>query len=307
MTSKSPTPVRGILMMMLAVSLFTAMQALIKAADRVPAGEAVFFRSFCSIPVIFGWLAAQGKLRQGVRVVNWRGHAVRALAGTFAMGLGFAGLRYLPLPEVTAIRFVTPVLIVVFAAIFLGERFRLIRMAAVLAGLGGVVVISWPQLTGGEAGAWLGVAMILGSAALAALAQVFIKGMAGREETAAIVFWFALTASLLSLTTVPFGWVWPVGREWVWLIGAGLIGGAGQILLTSSYRHAEAGVLAPFSYISMLWAVLIGWAWFAEVPTIWTWSGAALIIGAGVVILLRERALGAGVAAEGKVRAKKYQ
>ncbi len=296
---------RGILLMISAVTIFTAMSALIKAADRIPAGEAIFFRSVFAMPVIFGWLALRGDLAHGISTRDWRPHAVRGIAGTCAMGLGFAGLRYLPLPEVTALRFVTPVLLVIFAALFLGERFRFIRLLAVLVGLVGVIIISLPRFSaGGTGGEMFGLVATLASACLAALAQTFVKAMSGKEKTAAIVFYFSLTSATLSLLTIPFGWTWPVGVEWVWLIGAGLLGGCGQILLTSSYRFADAGVLAPFTYVSMIWALLIGYLVFAEVPTIPMLAGATLIIAAGVIIVLRERQLGLRGTAERKVRAK---
>lgn len=297
----------GIALMVGAITAFSVMGALVKGAPRIPAGEMVFFRSLFALPVVLGWLALRGELSGGVRVADWRGHAVRGVAGTVAMGLGFAGLRYLPLPEVTAIRFVTPVILVVLAAIFLGERIRLVRITAVLAGLAGVAVISAPQLSAEASGtaAW-GVALTLASAGLAAVAQVFVKAMAATERTAAIVFWFSSTSLVLSLLTIPFGWVVPRGWDWALVVGAGLGGGLGQILLTASYRHADAGVLAPFTYVSMLWAVLIGWAVFAEVPTAHTLAGAALIIAAGAVIVWRERGRG-GRTAERKVRAKGMQ
>ncbi len=301
----SARPVRGILLMIVAVTLFTVMSSLIKAADRIPAGQAVFFRASLGLPVILIWLILRQELAQGLRTRNWRNHAVRALAGTTAMGLGFAGLKFLPLPEVTALRFITPVLLVIFAVLILGERIRLIRITAVAVGLLGVLVILSPRLTlEGGSRELIGAAMILGSATLAALAQVFVKAMAGTEHTAAIVFYFALTATVLSLLTAPFGWVWPESWEWGLLIGAGLIGSVGQVLLTSSYRYAEASTLAPFTYVTMIWAIVIGYVFFDEVPT-WTMlAGALLIIGAGVAIVLRERALGKRMVAEGKVGAK---
>ena len=299
---------RGILMMVVAVSLFTVMTALIKAADRIPAGQAVFFRAFVTIPVLLLWFGARGQVADALRTANLTGHATRGIVGTVAMGLGFAGLKFLPLPEVTALRFATPILIVVFAAFMLGERIRLIRISAVIVGLVGVLVILAPRLTtAGSQAELLGVGVVLASAACAAFAQIFVKRMTGTEHPAAIVFYFAVTASLLSLLTLPFGWVWPVGLEWVWLIGAGLIGVAGQLLLTGSYAHAEASVLAPFTYVSMLWAIVIGWAVFAEAPTVPMLAGSALIIVSGVAIVLRERQLGLRRAAEAKVRAKGMQ
>ena len=293
---------RGILLILSAISLFVVMGSLVKAAVRIPAGEAVFFRAFCALPVIVAWLAARGELGAGLRVSNWRSHALRGIAGSTAMGLGFVGLKLLPLPEVTAIRFATPILTVIFAAIILAERVRLIRFSSVLVGLIGVMIVMWPRLQfqGGDL-AMMGAAVTLGSAALAALSQVFIKAMAGTERTSAIVFWFSMTASGLALLTAPFGWVMPVGKEWVFLIGAGLIGGLGQILLTASYRYADASVLAPFTYVSMIWALLIGYFIFDESPTVPMLLGAGLVILAGVAIVLRERQLGLRRLAERKV------
>ncbi len=287
------SPLRGILLIVTAVSLFVVMGSLVKAADRIPAGQAVFFRAFCALPVIVLWLTWRRELRTGLSVTRWQNHAVRALAGSCAMGLGFLGLKLIPLPEATAIRFATPILILVFAALILKEKIRLIRVSAMVVGLIGVMIVMWPRLSFDMGDlALIGAVATLGSAALAALAQIFIKTMAGTEKTTAIVFWFSSTAACLSLLTIPFGWVMPVGVEWVFLIGAGLIGGTGQILLTSSYRYAEASTLAPFIYVSMIWALIIGYFVFGEVPTVPMLLGAALVIASGVAIALRERQLG---------------
>jgi len=305
MSSQSSTVLRGIFLMMSAVTVFTVMSAFIKAADRVPAGEAMFFRSVWAMPVLLIWLMTHGGIRAGIRTASVRNHAVRGIVGSCAMGLGFAGLKYLPLPEVTAIRFVTPIVMVVLAALILGERFRLVRIAAVAMGFVGVVIIVAPSLSVGVGStAALGAFLTLGSACLAALAQVWVKGMSGQESTTAIVFWFSITSATLSLVTVPFGWVWPTMGEAALLIGAGVVGGLGQILLTSSYRYADAGVLAPFTYVSMLWSILIGLIWFNEVPTWGALIGACFVIGAGVIIVLRERQLGRDETARRKVKAK---
>jgi drug/metabolite transporter (DMT)-like permease len=309
MTTATQTNVtRGIFLMLSAITVFTLMSAFIKAAGRVHAGEAMFFRSIMAMPIVLIWLVTHGGIAAGIKTTSVRNHAVRGIVGSCAMGLGFAGLKYLPLPEVTAIRFVTPILMVVLAALILGERFRFVRIAAVMLGFVGVIIIVAPRLSVGlgstEA---LGVLLTLGSACLAAFAQVFVKGMAGKESTTAIVFWFSATSTLLSLVTIPFGWVWPNGYELTLLIGAGIVGGLGQVLLTSSYRFAEAGVLAPFTYVSILWSVLIGYVWFSEVPTLGMLVGAALVICAGVIIMLRERALGMDATARRKVKAKGLQ
>jgi drug/metabolite transporter (DMT)-like permease len=287
------------------VTLFTVMSAMVKAADRIPPGEAVFFRSIFTVPALLLWFGLRVQVREALGTHNWWGHARRGLIGTISMGLGFAGLKFLPLPEVTALQFATPIFTLIFAALILGERFRLIRTLAVMGGLVGVIIIIWPRVTvEGNQTELIGAGIVLAAAASAAMAQIFVKQMTGSEASTAIVFYFAITASLLSILTIPFGWVMPQGVEWVWMIGAGVVGLAGQVLLTTSYHHAEVSVLAPFTYVSMIWALLFGWLIFDEIPTPQILGGAALVIASGVAIVLRERQLGLRRAAEAKLRAK---
>ncbi|MBF9032713.1 EamA family transporter [Rhodobacterales bacterium HKCCE2091] len=290
-------PLRGIGLKIASVIVFVAMSAIIKSTSgHVPAGEAVFFRSLFAIPVIVGWLVYRGDLGTGLRTSNPMGHFWRGLVGTTAMGLSFAALGFLPLPEVTAIGYAAPLLVVVFAAMFLGETVRLFRLSMVGAGLAGVLIVLSPRLnvdpTAAGLAARLGAMLMLTSAICAALAQVFVRKLVQTEGTAAIVFYFSVTATGLSLLTLPWGWVVPAPGEAALLVLAGLLGGFGQILLTSSYRHADASLIAPFEYSSMLLAILVGYFVFAEVPTPRMLLGAAIICAAGVAIILRERQLG---------------
>jgi drug/metabolite transporter (DMT)-like permease len=216
-----------------------------------------------------------------------------------AMGLGFAGLALLPLPEVTAIGYAAPLLTVVFAAMFLGEQVRAFRLIAVVVGLAGVLIVLSPRLGafGGESDAeglraTLGAIVVLGGAVFNALAQVFVRKLVGTERTSTIVLYFSLTASGLALLTLPFGWVVPDPGDAALLILAGLLGGVGQIFLTASYREADASVVAPFEYVSILFALAIGFAVFDEVPTPTMLAGAGIVIAAGIAIIWRERQLG---------------
>lgn len=292
------SPLRGILFKIISVMVFVAMSSLVKSLeDRVPAGQVVFFRSLFAMPVIIVWLWARGALATGLKVQNPMSHFWRGVVGTSAMGLGFAGIKFLPLPEVVAIGYAAPMLVVVFAAMFLGEKVGVFRVGTVLIGLIGVMIIMYPRLTvfdhetvaKYEA---LGAMLILMSACFAALAQIYVRMMVQSEDTAAIVFYFSLSATIISLITVPFGWAIPSAFDLGILILIGLIGGVGQIFLTSSYRYAEASVVAPFEYASMLFAIVIGYFVFDEVPTKTVLIGAAIVIFAGVVIILRERHLG---------------
>ena len=289
-------PLYGIILKIGSVLIFIVMASLIKAAH-VPAGEAVFFRSLFAIPVIVGWLALRGELRTGFRTANPMGHVWRGLVGTTAMGMGFAGLTYLPLPEVTAIGYASPLMVVILAAMFLGEEVRAFRIASVVLGMIGVMIVLSPRLTitsGATVGQTeaFGAVIVLCGAMFAALAQVFVRKLILTEKTATIVFYFSTTSTLLSLATIPFGWVWPDRAQAALLITAGLLGGMGQILMTASYREADASLIAPFDYASMLFALIIGYVVFDEVPTMTMLGGAALIITAGILIIWRERRLG---------------
>ena len=289
-------PLRGIALKVASVVVFTGMASLIKAtSDAVPPGEAAFFRSFFAIPVILVWLAFRHDLKSGLRTSNITGHLWRGIIGTCAMILGFTSLAYLPLPEATAIGFAAPIITVILAAMFLGEAIRIYRLGAVLVGLVGVVIILSPRMSLAQeatALATIGAMAALSSAFLRATALVFTRKLVVSENTATIVFYFSTIASVVTLATIPFGWRVPPPADAAMLIGAGILGGLGQILLTNSYRYAAAGVIAPFDYTSMLFALIVGYVFFAEVPTRAVLIGASLVLAAGVFIIYRERRLG---------------
>ena len=174
-------PTRGIIFKISALALFAVMASLIKAASaNVPSWEAAFFRNFFGMLIIVGWMLRRGELRGGIRTTNPMGHFWRGIIGTSAMMMGFAALGLLPLPEVTAIGFASPLLTVLFAAMFLGERIRIFRLSAVFFGLIGVGIIMRPRLTlidggGAETILLIGALLALGSAALRSLAQIHIR------------------------------------------------------------------------------------------------------------------------------------
>jgi drug/metabolite transporter (DMT)-like permease len=289
-------PLRGILLKLGSVMTFVVMASLVKyLADDIPPGQIVFFRSVFALPVILVWLALRHELRTGFRARKPLGHLWRGLLGTSAMGMGFASLGYLPLPEVTAIGYAAPLLVVVFAAMFLGEKVRLFRMTAVGVGMIGVLIVLSPRLSVGEdlsTAQSLGAMLALTGAVMAALAQVTVRKLVASETTSAIVFWFSITAAGVSLITLPWGWVLPTLWQASVLILTGLLGGAGQILLTSSYREADASLIAPFDYASILLAMAIGYWGFGDAPSPTMLLGALIVVAAGILIIWRERQLG---------------
>ncbi|MDO5659084.1 MAG: DMT family transporter [Paracoccus sp. (in: a-proteobacteria)] len=297
MITPAPNALRGIALKVASVVMFTAMAAMLKAtAHEVPAGQQVFFRSLFAIPVTLIWLAWRRELRDGLRVESPISHVWRGLVGTLAMGLSFWGLGLLPFPEATALNYAAPLMVVIFAAMFLNEQVGIYRISMVTIGLIGVLIVLYPRLEsardGLSMGETLGAVVTLGGAMFAALAQIFIRKMVQVERIAAIVFWFSITSTVLSLFTLPLGWVWPSAWAAFLMVAAGLLGGVAQILLTSAYRYADASLVAPFDYASMLLALGIGWFIFAESASLSMLFGAAVIMASGIAIIWRERQLG---------------
>lgn len=287
-------PFRAITLKVASIFVFTAMIACIKSVDgRVPVGEVVFFRSAFAVPVILIWLALSHDLGTGLKTERLAGHFWRGLIGTAAMGFGFTAVALLPLPDVTAIGYAAPLIVVILGAIFLGETVRLFRISAVLVGFLGVLIILAPRLSlGTESAQTLGAMVAFAGAVLMAFAQILTRKLVAHEKTPTIVFYFSVFAALAGLATIPFGWVMPRSGDIILLALSGILGGVGQIFLTSSYRFAPTGVIAPFEYCSMLLALVVGYFVFAEIPTRQTLIGASIIILSGLVIIYRERQLG---------------
>lgn len=291
----SHRPMLAVGLKLSALTLFTTMAAVVKAmSEDFPPGELVFFRSFFAIPVIIIWLISRGELAQGFVVKKPMGHFWRGVLGTSAMALTFTGLSLLPLPEVTAIGYATPIFTLVLAAVILGERIRMIRIGAVAIGLLGVLVMIWPRLgsTQMEVTATIGALCVLAATVARAFVQIHIRQLVKVDHPAAIVFYFSVTATLLSLLTAFWGWTMPTPKQALILVSVGLIGGVAQIFVTSAYRFGQASMLAPYDYTTMLIALIISYVWFDELPTLAILLGAALVISGNVVVIWREHQLG---------------
>jgi drug/metabolite transporter (DMT)-like permease len=267
-------------------------------ADDVPSGEIVFARSFFALIPIACMLLWQGEIVEALRTERpWR-HVSRGITGIIAMASGFVALRYLPLPEQMAIGYAAPIIVVALAALILHETVRIYRWSAVAVGFVGVVVILWPRFTlfvegGSHSTAFVGAMIALIGAFFSASAAISIRAMTRTETTASIVLYFALSASVMSLAlTLPFGWVLPGTGTAALLVMIGLLGGIGQILMTSAYRYADAATVASFDYTSMLWGVALAYLLFAEVPTPSVVLGGSIVVAAGIFIIWRERRLG---------------
>lgn len=302
MTGSDAPGARGALtaiaLKVLSVAIFVTMSSLIKATGTLPAGQIVFFRSFFAVFPILFFLGFRKELRTAFSTARPLGHIARGVVGVCSMGLTFFALTRLPLPDAITLNYAQPLLVVVFSSLFLGEPIRIYRWSAVVVGLAGVVIISWPELTlltsgtGFDDQEVLGVLAAFGGAGCSAVAAILVRSLVHSEKTATIVLWFSLVASAVALLTVPLGWQALTWQQTLLLVSAGFCGGIGQIFMTSAYRHAEVSTVAPFEYTSMILAIVVGYLAFGDVPTVHMLIGGAIVVGAGIFIIWRERQLG---------------
>jgi drug/metabolite transporter (DMT)-like permease len=285
---------KGIALRICGTLFFGVMGALIKqVSDAYPTGEIIFARAIFMVFPIFAVLLAQGELLRGISVKKPLIHLSRVGTGIISMFCNFAALRFLPLPDATAIGFAAPLITVIFSVFLLKEKARFHRWLAVSAGLLGVLMIFSPHIVQSFAGsesrnALLGALLALAGAVFSAFSMISIRRLAKTEKTSAIVFYFAIGAAAAGALTAPFGWVAPTPVDGIILVMLGLLGGVGQILMTHSYRYAEASVVAPFDYVLLLWAIILGWLFFADAPSWQMLTGAALVIVSGVYVIWRE-------------------
>jgi drug/metabolite transporter (DMT)-like permease len=283
----------GILLRILSTLAFATMGVCIKAlGDVVPLGQVVFFRSIFALMPLVGFLWWCGDWPRGLVTRHPVGHVVRCLLGATAMFTSFATIRLLPLAEATMLSYLAPVMLALLGWAYLGEKLTTRRVASIALGLSGGAVFCLPAFASAGVlshAATLGLGLGLVTAALTAgaLVQVRKLTLAG-ERAGAIAFWFAVTSAVGGLATLPMGWVWPSPATAGLLICTGLAGGIAHILMTLSFRHAGAVALAPFEYISVLWAVAFGFLFFAEVPS-GTFIVAGTLILAGAYVALPSR------------------
>jgi len=287
--------VKAILLKLLSALLFALMSGLVRwLGETVPLGQIVFFRSACGIipvVVIYAW---RRELATAMRTSRPLGHLGRGSISVVAMFSNFGALTRLPLVEATAISFVAPLITVALAALLLKESVRIYRWSAVAVGFLGVLVMLSPHLSPGHmagAGA-IGALLALTAAFCNAGTVIQTRRLTATETTPSIVFYFSLVVALTSLATLPFAWHTPSMKELTALVSLGLLGGIAHIFLTESYRFAPASVIAPFDYTAMLWAFVVGYAMFGELPHALVYVGSAIVAGAGLFVIWRERTLG---------------
>jgi len=275
---------RGIILMCISTVAFSVMHGLVRfASEALPPFQIAFFRNLFGLAFLLPLL-----MRSRFAVLRTQRiglHALRGVINIVAMLMFFTALSISPLAKVTALSFTAPIFMAVLAVLFLGERFRIYRWLAILFGFIGMLIILRPGMVALDAGALL----VTGSAALWAVAMVIIKILSRTEASLTIVAYMGIFLGVFSI--FPALWVWePFGMQTLgWLVLIGLFGSIAQMSLSQALKETDPTALMPFDFLKLIWTAIIGAWFFAEIPDIFTWIGAAVIFSSGLFIAFRER------------------
>jgi drug/metabolite transporter (DMT)-like permease len=266
--------------------IFTSTSAMIRLlATQVESVQTAFFRAVLSLILLLPMIAS-GRVKpwHSKRIV---GHFWRTAMGTGSMVLGFYAVSMLPLADATAIAFSQPLFSVVVAALILGEKVRWRRWSATVIGFAGVLVMVRP----GEGSLQLGALVALANAAAVSLSILLVRRLSDSETPLMILTQFAIFSTILLAVPAVLVWRWPDLWGWVLAVGIALSATVGQYFWVQAFKSGEMSAVAPFEYMRLPFAVFVGWLIWGEMPVIWTYVGASIVIGSALYIAHREHQL----------------
>ncbi|UCH76009.1 MAG: DMT family transporter [Rhodospirillales bacterium] len=275
--------------MALSTVAFSTMHAIVRdVTQTLHPFEVAFFRQFLGVFVLAPWFIRYGLAPLRTRRLGL--HTARAAVNVVAMLAFYYALSLVPLAQVSALGFSVPIFTAILAMIFLGERVRLRRWAAILFGFSGVFVALAPDLqqTGTVT---LGSLLVVLSSAAWAIALIFIKILGRTDSTITITTYMVLLMTPMSLIPALAVWQWPTLEMFGLLVLIGVLGTIGQLTIVQALKEGETHVVMPIDFTKLIWAAMFGFLWFHEIPTLYTWLGGAMIFAATMYITWREHQL----------------
>lgn len=283
-STESYGALRGILWMLTATIFFSSMHGSIRhVSEGMHPFQIAFFRNLFGLIVVAPWF-----IRYGLAVLktgNLKLHLLRASLNIVSMLCFFYALSLAPIADVTALTFATPIFVPILAMIFFGERAGPLRWVAILIGFCGTVVILRP----GFETVGLGPFLAIFAALVWSFAMMVIKKLGRTDSTVTITSYMIVCLVPLSAVPAAFVWQWPSGTQLLWLMFIGVLGTIGHLLMNQAVKEAPASAVMPIDFIRMIWAVLIGYFAFSELPDSFTWAGGAMICVSGIYIAISER------------------
>lgn len=279
-----PAPVRGLVWSVAAGLLFVLLNATMRGlAIALDPFQTQFLRYVAGLAVMLPLVARGGWHAYVPRTV--RGQFVRGGVHTLGLCLWFIAIPHISLADTTAIGFTTPIFIMVGAVLVFHEPMRWERWLAAAIGFAGVLVVVGPHLTG--SGGHYSLVMLAASPVFAA-SFLITKALTRYERPEVIVVWQAVTVTLFSLPLALLHWQWPSAQQWALFLLCGALGSAGHYCLTRSYSVADISATQSVKFLDLVWASLLGWLAFGDLPSQWTLVGGAVISASTVWIARRE-------------------
>ena len=269
------------------VVCFSIMDICVKWLDYYPVGQVLFLRFFIGfIPIFF--IIPREKLLSFYKTSRPGLHTFRALTGAAAIIALFIGLRELPLADVVSLTFGGPIFVTVASIFFLSEKVGIKRWSAVFLGFIGMLLIVQPAFIDLN---FYYITPIIFCIFFACVA-ISVRSLSKTEPNYRIAFYFTLLCSILGIATILKGdWVLPTKIDLAIFIIMGLCGSIANLLLTQSYRLAEASLVTPIKYLSLVFAIVFGFLIWSEIPKLLTLFGALLVITSSLIIFMRENKL----------------
>ena len=276
---------RGIHWVILATFLFVTMDATVKALlrDGYELPQVIWGRYFFHVLLLVIVLAP--RIRIVAQSGNLKLQLTRSVLMLLTTSLFFAGLMFVPLAEASAMMLLSPLVVTALAMPILKEPVGPRRWAGVVLGMLGAMIIIRP----GSEFISLGILLPAAAACSFAIYQVSTRYLSEADPILTTLFFTALVGAVITSMVAPFYWTPPSSKAWMLLITAGVCGGIGHFALIKALTLSPASIIAPYSYLNLIWATIYGFVLFAELPDIWTIGGAAIITGSGLYVYHRER------------------
>lgn len=287
-TSAGATPIRSIALMVIASGLLTVNDAIVKwLTQSYPVGQVMTLRGVFVIVAVVAWAAARHRTSQ-LRVSNWPLQLTRGALMTVSTFLFVTALSLMPIADAIAIAFAGPVIATALAALLLREAVGWRRWSAIGVGFTGVVIMVRPTP---DLIRLIAIVPLLAAFAGAFRDIVTRKMGTGGESTLAIMLISTSIVAVAGLATIPLGWSPLRVADLGLFVGSALLVALAQALMIESFRLGAVGLVGPFKYTSLVWAVLLGFLVWGDLPDPWTWVGSTLVVGSGLYIWHREMVL----------------
>jgi drug/metabolite transporter (DMT)-like permease len=281
-------PLWAVLLVLCASACFATLSAQVRHLSDLGMHPFVvtFWRNLFGLVFMIPWL-----LKHGLGILRTRRiwmFTLRSAISFVSMVSGFWSLSLMPFAKAISMSFTAPLFATLLAAVVLKERVRARRWTATVAGFIGVLIVLQPE----NAGLGFGEALALFAACLSAVTSMIVKNLSRTDSSQAIVTYMVLLLTPMSLAVALPVWSWPPSNDWwLFMVGMGLAGTLGHLCWVRALGLAEVSLVVTYDYVRLLFAAVIGYFAFQELPGPHTWIGSAIIVGSGIYIARREAQL----------------